>query len=149
MEKLTSYLTFKLANENFAANIANVLHILGVPKITPLPNAPAHIKGAINLRGQILTVIDPHFRFDMPEQELTKNSCIVVLEIEQDGETHEVGTIIDSVGKVIDIPDEQLLPPPDLGSKYKSDYIQNIIKRDEEFILVINISKMFSVSNDY
>ena len=147
MEKLTSYLTFKLGNENFAANIGNVLHILGVPKITPLPNAPSHIKGAINLRGQILTVIDPHFRFDMPEQEITKSSCIVVLEIEQDGETHEVGTIIDAVGKVIEIPNEQLLPPPDLGSKYKSDYIQNIIKRGDEFILVINIPKMFSFSN--
>jgi len=144
MEKLSSYLTFKLGNENFAANIAHILHILGVPKITPLPNSPKHIKGAINLRGKILTIVDPHYKFDMPEQKFTKNSCIIVLELEDNGETIEVGAIVDSVDKVIEVQESLLLPPPDLGSKFKSDFIENVIKKDDEFILVVNINKVFS-----
>jgi len=144
MEKLSSYLTFKLGNESFAANIGNVLHILGVPPITELPNSPAYIKGAINLRGKVLTVIDPHYKFQMPSQPITKNSCIVVLELESENEKIEVGALVDSVQEVIEINHEDLLPPPDLGSRFKSDFIESIIKKDEEFILVLNIQQVFS-----
>lgn len=144
MEKLSSYLTFKLGNENFAANISNVLHILGVPKITPLPNSPTHIKGVINLRGKVLTILDPHYKFDMPEQAITKNSCIIVLELEDKGENIEVGALVDSVDKVIELAEDKLLPPPDLGSKFKSDFIENVIKKGDEFILVVNIQEVFS-----
>jgi len=144
MEKLSSYLTFKLGNENFAANIANVLHILGVPHITELPNSPAYIKGAINLRGKVLTVIDPHYKFQMPSQPITKNSCVVVLELENENEKLEVGALVDSVHEVVEVNEEELLPPPNLGSKFKSNFIENVIKKGEEFILVLNIQEVFS-----
>jgi len=144
MEQLSSYLTFKLGKENFAANIANVLHILGVPAITELPNAPAYIKGAINLRGKVLTVIDPHEKFKMSQQPITKNSCIIVIEFEKDGERTELGALVDAVDKVIEVGEGQLLPPPNLGTEFKSDYIENVIKKDEEFILVLNIVNVFS-----
>jgi len=144
MEKLSSYLTFQLGSRKFAANIAHVLHILGVPQITELPNSPAHIKGAINHRGKILTVIDPHFKFDLPAQELTKNSCIVVMELEGDEQKNEIGVLVDSVDKVINVGTKELLPPPNLGSKFKSDDIENVIKSEEEFILVINTQKVFA-----
>jgi len=144
MEKLSSYLTFKLGKENFAANIGNVLHILGVPEITELPNAPSYIKGAFNLRGKILTVIDPHEKFKMPQQAITKNSCIIVLEMEKNGERTELGALVDAVDQVIEVGDEDLLPPPDLGTEFKSNYIENVIKKGEEFILVLNIINVFS-----
>lgn len=144
MEQLSSYLTFKLGKEKFAANIANVLHILGVPAITELPNAPAYIKGAINLRGKVLTVIDPHEKFKMSPQPITKNSCIIVLEFEKDGERTELGALVDAVDKVIEVSQGQLLPPPNLGTEFKSDYIENVIKMDEEFILVLNIVNVFN-----
>lgn len=147
MEKLSSYLTFKLGPEFFAANIANVLHILEVPQITPLPNSPSHIKGAINLRGKVLTVLDPHSKFDIPEMTVTENSCIIVLELEDEsGSLMEVGIIVDSVDKVIEVTDAELLPPPDLGSKFKSEFIENIIKKEENFILVINVQEVFSAA---
>ena len=144
MEKLSSYLTFKLGKENFAANIGNVLHILGVPEITELPNAPSYIKGAFNLRGKVLTVIDPHEKFKLPQQAVTKNSCIIVLEFEKEGERTELGILVDAVDQVIEVEKNDLLPPPDLGTEFKSDFIENIIKREEEFILVLNIADMFS-----
>lgn len=144
MKKLSSYLTFKLGEESFAANIGNVLHILGVPQITKLPNSPNYIKGAINLRGKVLTVIDPHQKFHMPEQPITKNSCIIVLELGQAEERTEIGALVDSVDQVIEISTEELLPPPDLGTQFKSDFIENVIKVNEEFILVINIENVFA-----
>lgn len=147
MEKLSSYLTFKLGSEFFAANIANVLHILEVPQITPLPNSPSHIKGAINLRGKVLIVLDPHSKFDLPKMTITENSCVVVLELEDESASlMEVGIIVDSVDKVIEITDAELLPPPDLGSKFKSEFIENIIKNEESFILVINVQEVFSAA---
>jgi purine-binding chemotaxis protein CheW len=144
MEKLSSYLTFKLGNEKFAANIGHVLHILGVPQITPLPNSPSHIKGAINLRGKVLTIIDPHEKFHMEKQALTKNSCIIVLELLSEGDRIEIGALVDSVDQVIDIEASNLLPPPDLGTRYKSDFIENIIQLNNEFILVLNIESVFA-----
>lgn len=144
MKKLSSYLTFQLGKEKFAANIAHVLHILGVPQITELPNSPPHIKGAINLRGKVLTVIDPHLKFEIESQEITKNSCIVVLEIEHDSEKIEIGALVDSVDKVIEITEDKLLPPPDLGTQFKSDYIENVINLNDEFILVLNIENVFT-----
>lgn len=144
MEKLSSYLTFKLGKENFAANIGNVLHILGVPEITELPNAPSYIKGAFNLRGKVLTIIDPHEKFKMKQQPITKNSCVIVLEFEKNGERTELGALVDAVDKVIEVQETDLLPPPDLGTQFKSDYIENVIKKGEEFILVLNIVNVFS-----
>jgi purine-binding chemotaxis protein CheW len=144
MEKLTSYLTFKLGNEKFAANIGNVLHILGVPEITELPNAPSHIKGAFNLRGKVLTVFDPHDRFKMPQQAITKNTCVVVLEFEKDGEKTELGALVDAVEQVIEVDQSELLPPPELGTEFKSDFIENVIRNGEEFILVLNIENVFA-----
>ncbi|NPD45677.1 MULTISPECIES: chemotaxis protein CheW [unclassified Lentimicrobium] len=144
MKKLSSYLTFQLGKEKFAANIANVLHILGVPQITELPNSPAHIKGAINLRGKVLTVIDPHMKFEIESQEITKNSCIVVLEMEYESDRLEIGALVDSVDKVIEITENELLPPPDLGTKFKSEYIENVININDEFIMVLNIKNVFT-----
>ena len=73
-QKLNSYLTFKLGNETFAANVANVLHILGIPEITKMPNSPDYVLGVMNLRGQVLPVIDPHPRFKIEAQEIFQNT---------------------------------------------------------------------------
>ncbi|OYT17004.1 MAG: chemotaxis protein CheW [Bacteroidetes bacterium 4572_77] len=147
MDKLSSYLTFMLGKEKFAANIAHVLHILGVPPITELPNSPDYIRGAINHRGRILTVLDPHSKFGIPKKELTKNSCIVILELENNSQKTEFGILVDMVDQVIEIKNEELLPAPNLGATYKSDNIESIIKQNEEFILVINIQKVFATES--
>lgn len=144
MQKLNSYLTFKLGNETFAANVANVLHILGVPEITKMPNSPDYILGVMNLRGQVLTVVDPHPHFKIKPQENTRDTCIIVMEIKDQNEYFQLGSLVDSVLAVIELSDEEILPPPDLGTQYNSEYIEGVIHQGDKFILILNVPKVFS-----
>lgn len=144
MKKLNSYLTFKLGNETFAANVAYVLHILGIPEITKMPNSPDYVLGVMNLRGQVLPVIDPHPRFKIEPQESTKDTCVVVLEINVKDEKFQIGSLMDSVQEVIEISDEEILPPPELGTQYDSKYIDGVIHKGDKFILILNITQVFS-----
>jgi purine-binding chemotaxis protein CheW len=144
MKKLDSYLTFKLGNETFAANVAHVLHILGIPEITKMPNSPDYVLGVMNLRGQVLPVIDPHPRFKIKPQETTKDTCVVVLEITLNDEKFQIGSLMDSVQEVIEISDDKILPPPDLGTQYNSKYIEGVIQQGDKFILILNITQVFS-----
>ena len=83
--KTDSYLTFKLGEETFGANVSKVLNILEMTKITKVPKSPGYMKGVINLRGSVLPLIDTRIKFDMPETEYTANTCILVLDIDMNG----------------------------------------------------------------
>jgi purine-binding chemotaxis protein CheW len=144
MKKLDSYLTFKLGNETFAANVAHVLHILGMPEITKMPNSPDYVMGVMNLRGQVLPVIDPHPRFKIEEQEETKDTCIVVIEIENEEERYQLGFLVDTVQEVVEISEKEILPPPELGTQYNSKYIDGVIQKGDKFILILNVTQVFS-----
>lgn len=144
MKKLDSYLTFKLGNETFAVNVANVLHILGIPEITKMPNAPDYVLGLMNLHGQVLPVIDPHPRFKISTQETTKDSCIVVMEMNQNNEDFQLGSLVDSVHAVLEVKEDEILPPPELGTEYNSKYIEGVIHHGDKFILILNIAQVFS-----
>jgi len=141
---INSYLTFKLENEYFAANVSKVLNILEMTKITKVPKSPPYMKGVINLRGAVLPLIDTRLKFDMPETEFTTNTCILVLEIEIQGDTIHVGALVDSVHEVIELEKKHILPPPSIGSKYKSEFIEGIAKVDEEFVMILDMDLIFS-----
>ncbi|PLX13608.1 MAG: chemotaxis protein CheW [Marinilabiliales bacterium] len=141
---IKSYLSFKLGEEVFAAGVKNVLNILEMVKITEVPKAPDYMKGVINLRGAVLPVIDTRIKFGMEESEFTKDTCIVVCEVDQDGEEVKVGAIVDAVKEVIEIDDKDILPPPGIGNKYKSEFITGVIHLDEQFILKLDMNKVFS-----
>ena len=143
--KLISYLTFKLGQETFAANVGKVLNILEMTKITEVPKAPDYMKGVINLRGTVLPVIDTKVKFGLGETEFTDNTCIVVMEIDMDGDTIHVGALVDSVQEVLEIEDDQIQPPPSIGSKYRSEFIEGMAKYNEEFIMILNMDKVFSL----
>jgi len=143
--KLISYLTFKLGEETFAANVGKVLNILEMTKITEVPKAPEYMKGVINLRGTVLPVIDTKIKFDLGETEFTDNTCIVVMEIDMDGDTIHVGALVDSVQEVLEIGDDQIQPPPSIGSKYRSEFIEGMAKNNDEFIMILNMDKVFSL----
>ncbi len=143
--KLDSYLTFKLGEEVFAANVGKVLNILEMTKITEVPKAPEYMKGVINLRGTVLPVIDTKVKFEMGQTEYTTNTCILVLEIEMDGDTIQVGAIVDSVQEVLEIDDDQVQPPPSIGTKYRSEFIEGMVKVNEEFIMILDMDKVFSL----
>lgn len=142
--KIISYLTFKLGDEIFGANVAKILNILEMTKITKVPKSPPYMKGVINLRGAVLPLIDTRIKFDMGETDYTTNTCILVLDIDLSGESVHVGALVDSVLEVIEIDDDKIQPPPSIGSKYKSEFIEGIAKINEEFIMLLNMDLIFS-----
>ena len=142
---LTSYLSFKLGEEIFAANVSKVLNILELTKITKVPKAPEYMKGVINLRGTVLPVIDTKLKFGMEQTDFTPNTCILVLDIEIENDTIHVGGLVDAVQEVLEIEPSQIMPPPNIGSKYRSEFISGMYKlTDDQFIMILDMDKVFS-----
>jgi purine-binding chemotaxis protein CheW len=142
---LTSYLSFKLGDEIFAANVSKVLNILEMTKITKVPKAPDYMKGVINLRGAVLPVVDTRIKFGLSATEFSVNTCILVLDIDIEDESLHVGGLVDAVQEVLEIEPHQILPPPNIGSKYRSEFISGIYKlNDEQFIMILDMDKVFS-----
>ena len=144
IEATASYLTFKLDNEFFAINVSKVLEILEVKPITKVPKSPAFMKGVINLRGNILPVIDTRNKFCMPPEDFTIDTCIIVLNIYTGSESLLVGAVVDSVQKVIDIPEASIQPSVSMGAVYREDFVSGIGKVDDDFIMILDIDKVFS-----
>lgn len=144
LDQINSYLSFKLGGETFAANVGKVLNILEMTEITKVPKAPEYMKGVINLRGTVLPVVDTRIKFNMPATEYTNNTCILVMEVDVDDEHVQVGGLVDAVQAVIEIEQEDILPPPSIGSKYRSEFISGMAKIDDKFIMLLNMDRVFS-----
>lgn len=142
--KINSYLSFNLGEEEFAAHVGKVLNILEMTKITEVPKAPEYMKGVINLRGTVLPVVDTRIKFGMTPTVYTPNTCIVVMEVDMDGDMVQVGALVDSVQAVLEIDNSQIQPPPSIGSKYKSEFIYGMAKIDERFIMLLDMERVFS-----
>ena len=145
--KMNSYLSFKLGEEEFASHVNKVLNILELTKITKVPKSPEYMKGVINLRGAVLPVVDIRIKFGMTPTEYTANTCIIVMEIEMEGDIVQVGALVDSVHAVLEIDDNQIQPPPSIGSKYKSDFINGMAKVGDNFIMLLDIERVFSTDD--
>ena len=139
-----SYLTFKLDNEIFGSTVNRVLEIIEVPKITKVPKAPVYMRGVINLRGRVLPVIDTRIKFGMPAIEDTVDTCIVVLSIEVDGQEITLGALVDAIQAVLEIEDSEIQDPPAFESGYRSDLLTGMVKKQDDFILVLDMKKVFS-----
>ena len=142
--EIKSFLTFRLEKEQFAVNVTDVIEILVVPKITKVPRAPEYLVGVINLRGNVLPVIDTRIKFNMTPTILTEETCIVVMNIEIDEEEIVVGALVDAVYQVIDIEEKAIKASPSIGSDYNPEFIEGVIKIGEEFVMLLDIGKVFS-----
>ena len=138
------YLTFKLDEEVFAIEVANVREILDLTPITKVPQTPAFMRGVINLRGSVVPVVDMRMKFGMEKKDDTINTCIIVVEVSFDGETTVLGAMADSVQEVFELEPEQIEPAPKIGTSLKADLIKGIGKRDSRFIIILDIDKAFS-----
>jgi len=138
-----SYLTFKLGSELFAFSVNKVLEILEIQPITHVPQSPDFMRGVINLRGNILPVIDTRIRFRLPGVDFTIDTCIIVLSMENNGEPVLLGAIVDSVQKVIDIADDEIRRSASISSYFKEEYIIGMGKIDDEFIMILDVDKVF------
>jgi purine-binding chemotaxis protein CheW len=144
INETAQYITFKLGDELFAINVAQVREVLELPLITKVPTAPDYMRGVVNVRGKAIPVVDLRLKFGLPSTPDTINSRIVVLELELDGETTVVGGIADSVHEVIELEADQINPPPRIAMRWRTELIQGMGKRGEEFIIILDINKVFS-----
>jgi purine-binding chemotaxis protein CheW len=138
------YLTFRLGNEVFATDVAKVREVLDFTTITKIPRTPDFMSGVINLRGNVVPVVDLRLCFEMSETEKTVNTCIVVMEMMVEGESNVIGALADSVEEVIDLEPEQIQPPPRIGTRIRTDFIKGMGKRDAQLIMILDIDRVFS-----
>jgi purine-binding chemotaxis protein CheW len=138
------YLTFKLNDEVFGVDVAQVREILDYIKITKVPQTPDFMCGVINLRGSVVPVVDMNLKFGMEKSEKTVNTCIVVVEVNLEGSTTVIGALVDSVQEVFEIESHNIEPAPRIGTKLKTEFIKGMGKQDDKFIIILDIDKVFS-----
>jgi purine-binding chemotaxis protein CheW len=138
------YLTFKLGNEVFATDVAKVREVLDFTSITKIPRTPDFMSGVINLRGNVVPVVDLRLCFEMSKTEKTVNTRVVVVEMLLDGESTVIGALADSVEEVIDLEPDQIEPAPKIGTQIRTDFIKGMGKRDGQFIMILDIDRIFS-----
>jgi len=139
------FLTFKLADEIFAVDVAKVREILDFSTVTKVPQTPDFMRGVINLRGSVVPVVDMRLKFGMSETAKTVNTCIIVMEIMLDNEAAVVGALADSVQEVLELEPENIEPAPRIGTKLNTEFLVGMGKRDESFIMILNIDKVFTL----
>jgi purine-binding chemotaxis protein CheW len=140
----TQFLTFNLSDEVFAVDVGRVREILEITSITKVPQTPDFMRGVINLRGSVVPVIDLRLKFGMSETERTVNTCIIVVEVNMDGETIVLGSLADSVQEVIEMEPQQIEAAPHIGTQLNTDYIKGMGKHDSRFVMILDIDKIFS-----
>lgn len=141
---LNSYFTFMLGNELFAVNVGQVTKILEYTEITKVPNSPRYLKGIINIFGDVLPVFDGRLKFGFPEVERTRNTCILILVFELEGQAVSSGIVVDSVEKVVIFEPEEIKPAPTVGKGFNSEFIHGIATLNNEFVIILNVDKIFS-----
>ncbi len=140
------YLTFKLADEIFALDVAKVREILELTTITKVPKTPDFMRGVINLRGSVVPVVDMRLKFGMDMTEQTVNTCIIVVEVRLNGETMVLGALADSVQEVVEMEPENIEPAPSIGTRMDTDFIRGMGKIDDNFVMILDIDRIFSSS---
>jgi purine-binding chemotaxis protein CheW len=140
----TQYLTFKLADEVFALDISKVREVLDFTTITKVPKTPEFMRGVINLRGSVVPVVDLRLKFGMSGTEKTVNTCIIITEVTVDNETAVLGALADSVQEVMDLDPDHIEPAPKIGTHLNTEFIRGMGKRDNTFVIILDIDKVFS-----
>ena len=138
------FLTFTLDNEQYAIGVAKVREVLEHTKITKLPRTAVFMKGIINLRGAGVPVIDLRLKFGLPETPITKDTSIIVMEVESQDGAVVVGALADAVHEVIEIDEKSIEPAPRFGTRLAAEFIKGVGKKDDLFIILLDIDRIFN-----
>jgi purine-binding chemotaxis protein CheW len=141
-DPINQLVTFRLEDETYGINVMQVQEVLRVSEIAPVPGAPAYVLGIINLRGNVVTVIDTRARFGLPPSEVDDSSRIVVIESDK----QVVGIMVDSVAEVVELRSSQIDSAPNVGNEESSRYIQGVATRDDNLLIVVDLKKLLSES---
>jgi purine-binding chemotaxis protein CheW len=139
------YLTFVLGRETFAIGILRIKEILEYEAPTDVPLMPAFIRGIVNLRGAVVPVIDLCARFGKSSAEVSKKTCIVILETTSGQDTQVLGVVVDAVNEVLEIPDANIEPAPSFGSSVRTDFIEAMGKVRDKFVIILNVNNVLSL----
>lgn len=138
------YLTFTLDDEVFALEISKVREVLDFSDVTKVPQMPDFMCGVINLRGNVVPVVDMRCKFGIEMTQSTVNTCIIIVEVVMEGESSVLGALVDSVQEVLDLEPDQIEPPPRIGAKLNTEFIRGMGKHGDQFLIILNINRVFS-----
>lgn len=144
-DALHQYLTFRLDEEMFAVDIEKVREVLEFTVVTKVPRTPDYMRGVINLRGNVVPIVDMRMKLGLGATPKTVNTCVVITEVEISGEKVVVGALADSVQEVVELGAEQIVPPPRMGMRVDTAVIRGMGKRDEKFVIILDVDRIFSL----
>lgn len=145
-----TYVTFHLAEELFAIKVFEVQEILEMTSLTKVPESSVFLKGIINLRGNILPVVDTRIKFGMEEANYTSRTRVIVINLKLNNKQPLLlGLIVDAVTDVIELPEDSILPPPEINDLKKAAYVTGIVKREQNFLMILNTTKIFSTDETF
>ena len=139
-DPVVQLVTFRLADETYGINVMHVQEVLRISEIAPVPGAPSYVLGIINLRGNVVTVIDTRSRFGLPSVETDDSSRIVIIETE--GQV--VGILVDSVAEVVELHMSEIDSAPNVGNEESSRYIQGVANRESDLLIVVDLNKLLT-----
>lgn len=139
-DEVLQWVTFQLEQETYGINVMQVQEVLRYSEIAPVPGAPGYVLGIINLRGNVVTVIDTRLRFGLQTTEVTDNSRIVIIESEQ----QVIGILVDSVAEVVYLKTSEIDSAPNVGTDESARFIQGVSNREDELLILVDLDKMLT-----
>ncbi len=137
---VTQWVTFRLEDERYGINVMQVQEVLRMTEIAPVPGAPDYVLGIINLRGNVVTVMDTRKRFALPQHEADDATRIVIIEAED----QVVGILVDSVAEVVYLDQPDIESPPNVGNEESSRYIQGVANREDGLLILVDLNKLLT-----
>lgn len=141
----SQYLTFLLRGEMFSIGILNIKEIIEYGQLTEVPMMPEFIRGVINLRGRVVPVVDLSVRFGRESTTVGKRTSIVIIEVANGDERHDIGVLVDAVSEVLGIPASEIEPPPSFGANIRADFISGMGKVNGKFVIILNADRVLSL----
>ncbi|HAD48900.1 MAG: chemotaxis protein CheW [Idiomarina sp.] len=139
-DEVLQWVTFQLEEETYGINVMQVQEVLRYSEIAPVPGAPNYVLGIINLRGNVVTVIDTRLRFGLPQTEVTDSTRVVIIESEK----QVIGILVDSVAEVVYLKKSEIDTAPNVGTDESSRFIQGVSNRDGELLILVDLDKMLT-----
>lgn len=139
-DEVLQWVTYRLGDETYGINVMQVQEVLRHTEIAPVPGAPEYVIGIINLRGNVVTVIDTRARFGLPEGEITDNTRIVIIEADE----HIVGIMVDSVAEVVYLKSSEIDSATSVGTEESTKFIQGVSNRDDELLILVDLNRMLN-----
>jgi chemotaxis signal transduction protein len=141
---IKQYLTFNVGGDDYAINVGNIREVLEFQSVSRVPRMPDYMRGIINLRGSVVPVIDLKTKFDLGQTEKSIDTSVIVTELKIGDDDVVLGLLTDAVNEVVDIDETDIEPTPNIGTTIDSSFIKGMGKKDDKFIIILNINRIFS-----